>query len=255
MQVAEAMSTDFFALRPEETVADAARSMVEAWVGSAVLEPDRPGSPPGIFTERDAVKAVAAGVDAQSARVADHSTPEATVAAPDWSLEEAARAMTEGDFRHLPVVEGDRTVGVLSMRDVVSVWTSGGWHHRKMQIREAMSRDFLELDRTDGLRDAARLMVERNVGAAIVAPPKPRAHPEIVTSRDFLELVGAGGDPERERVSDHVSGGMTFSAPDWSLKQAAEAMSQGGFQHIVVVDRMGTVGVISLRDIVGHLLD
>ena len=88
MQVAEAMSTDFFAVRPEETVADAARSMVEAWVGSAVLEPDRPGSPPGIFTERDAVKAVAAGVDAQSARVADHSTPEATVAAPDWSLED-----------------------------------------------------------------------------------------------------------------------------------------------------------------------
>ncbi|MEJ7716941.1 MAG: CBS domain-containing protein [Thermoleophilaceae bacterium] len=48
---------------------------------------------------------------------------------------------------------------------------------------------------------------------------------------------------------------MTFSAPDWSLKQAAEAMSKGGFQHVVVVDRMGTVGVISLRDIVRSLLD
>ncbi len=255
MRVAEAMSTGYLAVRAEETVDDAARRMVEAWVGSAVLEPDSPESPRGIFTERDVVEVVGAGVDARSARVADHSTAEATAVGPGSTIDQAARTMTEGDFRHLIVVEDGRTVGVLSMRDIVRSWTSGRWTHRKMQIREAMSRDFLELDRTDGLRDAARRMVERDVGAAVVKPPKPKAPPQIVTSREFLGLVGSGKDPERERVSDHVSRRMTFSAADWSLKQAAEAMSKGGFQHVVVVDRMGTVGVISLRDIVRSLLD
>jgi CBS domain-containing protein len=47
---------------------------------------------------------------------------------------------------------------------------------------------------------------------------------------------------------------MTFSAPDWSLRQAAEAMTKGGFQHIVVVDQGGTAGVISISDVVGGLL-
>lgn len=255
MRVAEVMSTDYLAVRAEENVDAAARRMVERWVGSAILEPERPGSHSGIFTERDVVEVVGAGVDARSARVGDHSMAEATAAAPDWSLEQAARTMVDNDFRHLVVVEGSRTVGVLSMRDIVRAWTTGRWQHRKMQIREAMSREFVELERTDGLREAARHMVERQVGAAVVAPPKPKAPPQIVTDRDFLVMIGSGEDPDRESVSDHVSERMTFSAPDWSLKQAAEAMSRGGFQHVVVVDRMGTVGVISMRDIVRNLLD
>ncbi len=47
---------------------------------------------------------------------------------------------------------------------------------------------------------------------------------------------------------------MTLSAPDWSLKQAADAMTKGGFEHVVAVDRNGTAGAISIADIVGRLL-
>ena len=49
-----------------------------------------------------------------------------TFAAPDWSLERAAEAMIRGGFRHLVVVDGGETVGILSMRDIVRCWTDVG---------------------------------------------------------------------------------------------------------------------------------
>ena len=51
-------------------------------------------------------------------------------------------------------------------------------------------------------------------------------------------------------MTDHLSGHLTFAAPDWSLERAAEAMVRGGFRHLVVVDGGETVGVLSMRDIV-----
>jgi CBS domain-containing protein len=97
-------------------------------------------------------------------------------------------------------------------------------------------------------------MVERGLGAAVVTPAKPKSPPGLVTDRDVLRVAAAGRDPGTEQVADHLSERMTFSAPDWSLRQAAEAMAKGGFQHIVVVDRGGTAGVISISDVVGGLL-
>jgi signal-transduction protein with cAMP-binding, CBS, and nucleotidyltransferase domain len=47
-------------------------------------------------------------------------------AAPDWSLEQAAVAMIRGGFRHLVVIEGGETIGVISVRDIVRCWTDDG---------------------------------------------------------------------------------------------------------------------------------
>jgi CBS domain-containing protein len=99
------------------------------------------------------------------------------------------------------------------------------------------------------LRDAARAMSERKVGAAIVIDPD-QPGPGIITERDLLESLGKGQDPDRELVSDHLSSNLTFAASDWSLERAAEAMVRGGFRHLVVVDGAETVGILSMRDIV-----
>ena len=99
------------------------------------------------------------------------------------------------------------------------------------------------------LHDAARAMAERKVGAAVVIDPE-QPGPGIITERDVLMSVGAGEDPNREVVSDHLSPELTFAAPDWSLERAAEAMVRGGFRHLVVVDGGEMVGVLSMRDIV-----
>ena len=118
-----------------------------------------------------------------------------------------------------------------------------------MQVSEGMSTVVLTVGPGHTLRDAARAMAERKVGAAIVMDPE-QPGPGIVTERDILDSIGAGQSPDTERVADHLSSNLTFAEPSWSLERAAEAMVRGGFRHLVVVDGADTVGVLSMRDIV-----
>lgn len=118
-----------------------------------------------------------------------------------------------------------------------------------MQVRDGMSPTVLTVGPAHTLREAARLMSERKVGAAIVLDPDAPG-PGIITERDLLDSLGAGQDPDREQVADHLSARLTFAAPDWSLERAAEEMVKGGFRHLVVVEGGETVGVLSMRDIV-----
>ena len=91
---------------------------------AVVIDPEQPG--PGIVTERDLLDSVGAGQSPDTELVADHLSSNLTFAEPTWSLERAAEAMVRGGFRHLVVVDGGETVGVLSMRDIVRCWTGVG---------------------------------------------------------------------------------------------------------------------------------
>ena len=118
-----------------------------------------------------------------------------------------------------------------------------------MQVRDGMSDSVLTVGPSHSLRDAAKAMSERGVGAAVVIDPD-QPGPGIVTERDILHSLGAGEDPESERVADHLSAKLTFAEPGWSLERAAEAMVRGKFRHLIVVDGGDTVGVLSIRDVV-----
>jgi len=118
-----------------------------------------------------------------------------------------------------------------------------------MQVREGMSSLTVTVGPGHTLRDAARAMAGKHVGAAVVIDPD-QPGPGIITERDILESIAAGQDPDRENVADHLSSNLTFAAPDWSLERAAEAMVRGGFRHLVVMDGGETAGVLSMRDIV-----
>src|SRR5215212_2538499 len=118
-----------------------------------------------------------------------------------------------------------------------------------MQVSEGMSSDVLTIGPGHTLREAARQMADRGVGAAVVVDPESQG-PGIITERDILESIASGQGPDNEKVCDHLSAHLTFAAPDWSLERAAEAMIAGGFRHLVVVDGGETVGVLSMRDIV-----
>jgi CBS domain-containing protein len=118
-----------------------------------------------------------------------------------------------------------------------------------MQVREGMSSLILTVGPGHTLRDAARQMAERGVGAAVVLDPD-QPGPGIITERDLLTSIGGGEDIDTEMVGDHLSMNLTFASPEWSLERAAEAMVRGNFRHLVVVDEGETVGILSMRDIV-----
>ncbi|HEY8638344.1 MAG TPA: CBS domain-containing protein [Solirubrobacteraceae bacterium] len=118
-----------------------------------------------------------------------------------------------------------------------------------MQVRQGMSTVVLSVGPGHTLRGAAKLMAERKVGAAVVIDPEAHG-PGILTERDVVESVAAGQDPDTERVADHLTANLVSAAPDWSLEEAASAMIQGGFRHLIVVDSGEVRGLLSMRDIV-----
>ena len=116
--IANHMSRDLLSASADELLAEAAKRMAARGVG-AVLVLDGE-SLTGILTERDLLKAVAAGLK-EDARVADWMTkhPE-TIDASD-STDHAAALMIHGGFRHLPVLDGGKVAGILSIRDLMRV--------------------------------------------------------------------------------------------------------------------------------------
>jgi CBS domain-containing protein len=118
-----------------------------------------------------------------------------------------------------------------------------------MQVRDGMSTVVLTVGPQHTLREAARLMSQRKVGAAVVLDPDSPG-PGIITERDLLDSLGAGQDPDVELVGGHLTSSLVFAAPDWSLEEAAVAMVRGGFRHLVVTEGGDIAGVLSVRDVV-----
>ena len=125
MQVRDGMSEVVLTVGPTHTLREAATMMVEKGTGAAlVLDDEAPGA--CIITERDLLNSVGKGEDPDTERVSEHMTDGVISASPDWSLEHAAAEMSRRSIRHLVVVEDAEIIGVLSIRDIVRVWTSDG---------------------------------------------------------------------------------------------------------------------------------
>ena len=118
-----------------------------------------------------------------------------------------------------------------------------------MKVRDGMSRLVLTIGPAHTLREAARLMSARRVGAAVVIDDQ-HAGVGILTERDILDSLGAGQDPDSELAAEHRTVDVVFAAPDWTLQQAAETMVRAGFRHFVVVEGQEVTGLLSMRDIV-----
>src|SRR3712207_6187102 len=117
-EVRRDMSRDLLTVEASASVVEVAKQMVERNVGAVLVMED--GRLAGIMTERDLMRAVARGLHAE-ATVADCMTRDPETIGPDDTTEHAAVLMLHGGFRHLPVVEGDDVVGMLSIRDLFHV--------------------------------------------------------------------------------------------------------------------------------------
>jgi CBS domain-containing protein len=113
----EIMTGDVLTTVADATVAEAAERMMKGKVGSAVV---MDGTwLVGMFTERDVLRAASAGADPTAAKVREWMTGEPVTATPATDAEEAAELMMAQGFRHLPVVEGNALVGIVSLRDIL----------------------------------------------------------------------------------------------------------------------------------------
>lgn len=118
-----------------------------------------------------------------------------------------------------------------------------------MRVRDGMSTMVLSVGPDHTLREAARQMAQRKVGAAVVIDPDGPG-PGIITERDLMDSLGRGQDPDTELVGAHLTSDIVFAGPDWSLEEAAVAMVRGGFRHLVVTEGGEIAGILSVRDVV-----
>ena len=118
-----------------------------------------------------------------------------------------------------------------------------------MKVRDGMTTLVLTIGPAHTLREAARLMSSRRVGAAVVIDPE-HSGVGILTERDILDSLGAGQDPNTELAAAHRTQNVVYASPEWTLEQAAATMVRAGFRHLVVVEGTEVTGLLSMRDIV-----
>jgi len=117
MELRELLSGQVITIGHEGTVAEGAAEMLKEGVGSlAVIADDEIY---GIFTERDVVRCVAAGYDSVDSPIGEWMTPYPDSFSPDMDVNEAADWMLAVGYRHLPVVENGRLIGMTSIKDIL----------------------------------------------------------------------------------------------------------------------------------------
>ena len=117
--VAEVMSSPAITAQSSESIAEVSQRMAEQKKGSVVIVDGE--RPIGILTERDLVRFNATGAAASDTKVSEWMTQPVDCAAPDLSVQEAFHEFAEHGYRHLPVVEDDKLVGVVSLRALMGV--------------------------------------------------------------------------------------------------------------------------------------
>jgi CBS domain-containing protein len=114
----EHMSRDLLTVAPGDRLGEVAQRMVDRDVGAVIVMEG--SNLAGILTERDVLRAVAAGIGEDTV-VSDWMTRDPETMAPDEPTLHAAVLMIHGGFRHLPLVDGDEVVGMLSIRDLMRI--------------------------------------------------------------------------------------------------------------------------------------
>ncbi len=133
-QVLAEKGSEVYRVPPETTVLDAVRAMNRHRVGAVlVTDGDRPV---GIFTERDVLRRVVdAGRDPATTPVAEVMTRDVVCVSPEITVQEAMAVITEKRCRHLPVMEGERLVGLVSIGDLTR-WVT---RHQRFHIQDLVN--------------------------------------------------------------------------------------------------------------------
>jgi CBS domain-containing protein len=107
----------------DATLREAAEILTEESIGALLVH--APHGPAGLLSERDIVAALAEGADPDRDRARDFMTPDIASVLPTATILEAQERMLENEIRHLVVIKGGTTIGVLSMRDVLAALPAG----------------------------------------------------------------------------------------------------------------------------------
>jgi CBS domain-containing protein len=117
-----------------------------------------------------------------------------------------------------------------------------------MQVADIMHTDVKSAGEDDTFADVAKIMRTNGISSVVVL--EGRKLSGIVTERDIVNLVAAGGDPHSVKVAHGMTRrDLETIGPKTHLAEAAEHMATRNIRHLPVVDRGKVVGIVSIRDL------
>jgi CBS domain-containing protein len=247
-------------LEPTATVRDAAGLMADRQLGGVVIA--QSGRLKGIFTERDAsYRVVAAGLDPLTTQLLEVMTADPVTLSPDDTVLGALQHIQASNYRHLPVLNGDQLLGVVSVRNImacVKAQRENDFRHLKTDIVLGcrIVPDLIEdqnmatLEPIAMVREAAQLMATRRIGAVLVT--HKGSLKGIFTERDVsLRVIASDLNPDTTPLVDVMTLDPVTLKPDDKAYDALQSMLAGDYRHVPVIDKTHLVGIVSIRDIYG----
>lgn len=259
-------------LPADETVRNACRSMWDRRAGS-VLVVDGNGALAGIFTGRDAVRLLAKAdsiarersknVDVAAMPLARAMTRDPVTVAPTNRAFDALRHMSEGNFRHVPVVDNGRLRGVVSRGDFKGMeFESYRWRQNEPESARAFrplgdivaKQKPVLLGSDETVTEACKAMRRRKAGSVLVVDRRQRLT-GIFTGRDAVRALAKTKNAAATRLAKAMTRDPATMPPDNDAIDALRAMNDCGFRHIPVVMSGRILGVVSRSDFTGIEID
>ena len=121
------------------------------------------------------------------------------------------------------------------------------------QVASVMRRTTVSVQPDTTLRELAEILVREEIGCVVVRGADEPAG--LVSERDLVRAIADDADLDGDRASDVMAYEIVSLAPDQPLAEAARTMLDGGIRHLPVLDGHTVVGIVSMRDVLAHLLD
>lgn len=258
--IAHWMQRDLEGVNEDTCVVEAAGLMAARRIGSLVVIPAGQTSSQanitGLLSESDVIRRVMAqGLNVRETTVGQvMSSPLLTIAS-DRLMLDASHVMEKHGIRHLCVAEGQKIVGLISIRDLVKYFVNA----EKGPIRDLddvyrplsvlMQRDIECVDREVSLLTAAKVMADKRVGALMVT--KSGEVTGIVTERDFIhKSLAQNQDPAQVRVESVMTGKLIDIDINRTVHDASDLMAEKHIRHLPVTENHKIVGILSVRDLI-----
>jgi len=240
------------------TVGEAARLMAKHQTGAILIT--QAGKLEGIFTERDvSFRVTAVGRDPETTTLQQVMTPDPVTLKPDDTVLRALQNIHAGDYRHLPVLDDGRLMGVVSVRDIF-VFAIAQREREMASLRQDVSlqctivpdligkQDIASLNPSATVSDAARLMAKRKIGAVLII--EDCVLKGIFTERDVsLRVVATGLNPEIAQLIEVMTADPVTLNHDDKAIDAVQNMQSGNYRHVPVFDGADLLGIVSIRDL------
>ncbi len=244
LRVKDVMNKDVITISSDETVVSAAKVMSENNVSCIAVVDD--GSMAGILTEKDLLTKIAGGeMDSDKITVSKIMSCPVESISPDLTVFDASTIMESKHIKRLPVLVGNRLVGIVTQTDLTRALTSYGmWK----DVAEIMSSDMAVIEPKRTVAEAVEIMNSRNI-SCIVALEGNQVR-GIVTERDLLKrVVALEKHPAHTAVEEVMSSPVTTIPPTYSIFSARKVLDKMHIRRLVVTEGERLCGIVTQTDI------